>query len=150
MSLDAWSAPSVVAQTSAEDLLRGMASGLNRERGLDTEAWPLVVFGGLALVGGGLLGYRTWRRRAARRRGNGPGQQLLFQELCRAHKLDLPARRLLLRLARSQRVAQPARLFLEPERFLADRLGGALRARRTEIEALRERLFGEPAAETRT
>ena len=65
----------------------------------------------------------------------------LFAELCKAHGLDRQARQLLQSIARQQRLAHPARLFLEPERLNPTSLTGPLAARRSEIEALRRRLF---------
>src|SRR5262245_57072401 len=41
----------------------------------------------------------------------------LFQALCNAHGLEPSQRRLLKRLARHHGLAQPARIFLEPDRF---------------------------------
>ena len=50
----------------------------------------------------------------------------LFRELCQVHHLDFKQRRTLRRLARSQRLAHPARLFLEPDRFDVNRLSPVL------------------------
>jgi len=72
------------------------------------------------------------------RRFNNPRQ--LFKQLCRAHELDRPSRRLLRRLARHHGMKQPALLFLEPERFRG-RLDGKLVSERGNIQALRNRLF---------
>jgi len=68
----------------------------------------------------------------------------LFRALCRAHGLDRASRRLLDQLARQQRLSDPARLFLEPERFEAENLGASLKPRRKQFVALRDRLFAEP------
>ena len=66
----------------------------------------------------------------------------LFSELCKAHELDRTSRRLLRSLASWHRLAAPARLFVEPERFDAASLGQPLRVRQAELERLRDRLFG--------
>jgi len=46
-------------------------------------------------------------------------------------------------LARSQRLSEPARVFLEPDRFDAAPFSGALR-RRAQLEHLKAKLFAEP------
>ena len=68
----------------------------------------------------------------------------LFRELCRAHRLSWATRRLLRQLARSQRLSQPARLFVEPERFDPTRLHPMLASRRDQVEDLHNQLFGRP------
>jgi hypothetical protein len=73
----------------------------------------------------------------------------LFRALCRAHRLDLGSRRLLDRLARQQRLADPARLFLEPERFELNNLGPTLKSQQARFVTLRDRLFTEPSAASR-
>lgn len=76
----------------------------------------------------------------------------LFRALCRAHGLDRASRRLLDQLARQQRLSDPARLFLEPERFEAVNLGASLKPRRHQFVALRDHIFAEtelPANERR-
>jgi hypothetical protein len=67
----------------------------------------------------------------------------LFQELCRAHRLDFANRQLLKRLARAAGVKQPARLFLEPQRFEPRNLPKDLQEKWPIIESLRSRLFGQ-------
>jgi hypothetical protein len=72
------------------------------------------------------------------------GPLRLFLALCKAHNLRWSERWLLWRLARAQRLKEPARLFLEPQRFdIADprRLspGEAARLRR-----IRDQLFSGP------
>jgi hypothetical protein len=81
-------------------------------------------------------------RRAALRESRGYRHpRRLFAELCRAHQLDPARRKLLERLAAEQKLSQPSLLFLDPDRFQADRLGPSLAAEREEIERLREQLF---------
>jgi hypothetical protein len=66
----------------------------------------------------------------------------LMTELCRGHELDQVSRRLLRSLATWHRLAQPARLFVEPQWFDAASLSEPLRMRQAELERLRDRLFG--------
>jgi hypothetical protein len=70
----------------------------------------------------------------------------LFRELCKAHNLDLANRRLLRRIARAAGLRQPARLFLEPQRFEPTTLPQALRSQWPAIEALRAKLFAQTGA----
>ena len=65
----------------------------------------------------------------------------LFCGLCRLHGLDRGARRLLKQVVEHYRLAQPARLFTEPQWLDPARLRGPLQARAAELTALRERLF---------
>jgi hypothetical protein len=74
----------------------------------------------------------------------------LFFEICRAHRLTWFERRLLWRLARSQKLADPARLFLSPECFEIGSLTVALRSRAEELRKLSERIFLEPLEEKKS
>ena len=65
----------------------------------------------------------------------------LFASLCRAHRLGWREVWLLWRLARLGRLAEPARVFLEPERFEPGGLPAPLRGHHARLESLRERLF---------
>ena len=67
----------------------------------------------------------------------------LFQALCTEHELEPGQRRLLKRLARYHGLAQPARIFLEPERFDPTSLGVGFSEMKDELIELRERLFAE-------
>jgi len=77
-----------------------------------------------------------------RRARSSPGR--LFLSLCTAHRLRWREYWWLWRLARSQRLRDPARLFLEPERWEAAGLSPALRVHASQLTRLRERLFAEP------
>jgi hypothetical protein len=77
-----------------------------------------------------------------RERASFENPKALFAELCRAHQLDRASRHLLWQFARSQQLAQPAQLFVEPDRFQLERLPEKWRKRRSDLMALRERLFG--------
>lgn len=65
----------------------------------------------------------------------------LFAELCAAHELNHRERRLLRRLAGSEGLESPGRMFIEPERFDVSRIPESLSKRRDEVFALRDRLF---------
>lgn len=65
----------------------------------------------------------------------------LFRELCRAHGLDRASRNLLAQLALRHDLTDPARLFLEPERFDMARLGPGWQDKVGLLDSLRARLF---------
>ena len=67
----------------------------------------------------------------------------LFLSLCKAHGLRWSQWWLLWRVARRQRLRDPARLFLEPKRLEPTRLGASLRSRANELRRLREKLFAD-------
>ncbi|HTN75123.1 MAG TPA: hypothetical protein VL096_07750 [Pirellulaceae bacterium] len=68
--------------------------------------------------------------------------QRLFRELCKAHGLEHKKRRVLKRLAVAHQLASPAQLFVEPERFDVGHLNADWQAQRSELEALRDLIFG--------
>ncbi|MDA1054263.1 MAG: hypothetical protein O3C40_27780 [Planctomycetota bacterium] len=76
-----------------------------------------------------------------REQRNADSPQALFAELCRAHELDWANQQLLRALANAHRLPSPAQLFVEPERFNVESLGSIFENRRTQIVALRSRLF---------
>ena len=92
-----------------------------------------------AAVGIWLLS-RWMSRNDTTRTYNSP--RALFRDLSKAHGLDFSSRRLLMRLSRWQRLAQPARLFLEPDRFLAANVGPFLSSQQPRLDAIRDRVFG--------
>ncbi|NQU23718.1 MAG: hypothetical protein HQ567_20745 [Candidatus Nealsonbacteria bacterium] len=65
----------------------------------------------------------------------------LFLALCKAHGLRWSECWLLWRVARSQRLRDPTRLFLEPERFAPAQLGPRFRMRAGRLKLLYERLY---------
>jgi len=65
----------------------------------------------------------------------------LFYGLCKVHGLDSAARRLLKRVVRFHRLAQPGRLFVEPKWLDPANLGPSFRPQAAELERLRNRLF---------
>jgi hypothetical protein len=67
----------------------------------------------------------------------------LFLSLCRAHKLKYSEYWLLWQVAKFQHLTDPARLFLEPERFDGSRLSQALKPQTEQLKFLRNRLFAD-------
>jgi len=75
-----------------------------------------------------------------------PGR--LFLALCRAHRLPWRDAWLLWRMARWNELEDPARLFLEPERFDPQGLSRPLTRHAPRLQSLRARLFaGLPEAD---
>ena len=102
---------------------------------------PSMAVAVLAIVTGIVLGFWLWARVAERReqsRGANRPWRLLWS-LARAHGLRGPEIWCLWRLARYQRLTDPARLFLEPERLSAEQAGQI--AKPELLESLRVRLF---------
>jgi hypothetical protein len=88
------------------------------------------------------------------RRGAYAGPTRLFLSLCRAHRLQWREAWWLWQLARFQRLRDPARLFLEPQRWDAASLSPSLLARQRQLIRVRDRVFaespgGKPQEETR-
>lgn len=83
----------------------------------------------------------SWQSRgpARSRACNSPTR--LFWSLCRAHGLPWRDRLVLWQISRCQRMADPARLFLEPQRFEAANLNTSLRQQSERIKRLGQRLF---------
>lgn len=103
------------------------------------------VWVGLLVLSGIVLGFwllsRLKDRQESFRRVNSPRK--LFRELCKAHGLKFFQRRLLKQVARWQRLARPAKLFLEPERLETRNLSSRLRARQVALAAISKKLFAE-------
>lgn len=98
--------------------------------------WLSGAVGALLVVGiAARFGYRAMQRH---RHHSHPA---LFCGLCDAHQLDRDSRRLLTQVARFHRMAQPARLFTEPEWLDPGNVSGALLVQSEELIALRNRLF---------
>jgi len=134
---------SIVAQA---DPLRGMQErfgGPQSRFELDDLVTGLLLLGACSL---GIFLLSRFANQDRRRSFNRP--RALFRELCKAHGLDFASRRLLARLARSQKLKHPARLFLEPARFEPPNLSPELAAKAAELRALRDRLFREEVRRT--
>lgn len=91
----------------------------------------------IALIVAAAVAFVVWRQLRDRREMTNS----LFDGLCGAHELTRRERRLLDRLARCQRLAEPARLFLEPERWDPNHLPGELAAEAETLALLKTRLF---------
>jgi hypothetical protein len=72
------------------------------------------------------------------------GPRRLFLSLCTAHELRWSDRWLLWRLAVARRLKDPARVFLEPQRFEEAGLPRSLRVRAVRLRQLRDGLFAQP------
>jgi hypothetical protein len=79
------------------------------------------------------VGLKRWR----------VGPSGLFSSLCRVHKLKWSDRWLLWHLAGYYRMADPSRVFVEPERFDPQGLPPHLAGRAARLSELRENLFYE-------
>ena len=85
----------------------------------------------------------NWQEQGHKR----PSPTRLFVEVCHAHRLNWRDGWLLWRLAKSQRLSDPARVFLEPDRFDPIQLVGTLRFHAARLAALREKLFASSTEE---
>jgi len=127
----------LLAQSSRlEHLSRGFRGNRVRLDSEDLMVGLLVLAVLILLVWSATVVY-GWISQLRRR----PGPNRLFLRLCRAHRLRIGESVLLWKLARAQRLRDPARLFLEPERYEPAHLGTALRDQAEQLAALRDRLF---------
>ena len=106
----------------------------------------VTLLGVLAIVAA--LGWLITRYLKLREKRHASSAQHLFVELCRAHQLDWPSRQLIQSLAKAHGLTNPARIFVEPHRFNADKLGPAFANCETRLTELRRQLFAE-STETR-
>ncbi len=130
----------VFAQRSPMENLADYFRGPRTQLRASDALYLLLGFGGLILLAWLLSLLMNWQERGCRR----PSPLRLFLALCRAHRLAWTDRWLLWRLARSQGLPEPARVFLEPERFDPTHLAGAFGRSRARLEQLREKLFAQP------
>jgi hypothetical protein len=101
--------------------------------------YGLIIIVGVVVV---LVIFSMLINRGRRRRGYSSPREL-FLSLCRAHKLKWSECWLMWRLARSQHLTDPARLFLEPQRFESARLSLAVGPRAAQLKSIRDRLFAQ-------
>ena len=110
-----------------------------RIRGDSLDLWdilPIVIT--ITLVAGAIwlltrfLGRPTQPFRSPKR---------LFQELCRAHKLDHASVRLLLQLAAANKIRDAAKLFIKPELFDSESVRKHLPNSAEQLTQLRGQLF---------
>ncbi len=122
-----------------QEVLNGLSRRFQRG-GADVSVSHIVVLVVLALVAVGV--WWAVGHVGARREGHSyHSAPRLFRELCRVHELDWTSRRLLRQLARAHPLAPPARVFVEPRWFDAPHLPPDLQAARSQLAALKARLF---------
>lgn len=122
---------------------RYMQMGRRFRRGGSTiDAADLVTMLGIIAVVAAIA-WLIVRYIKLREKRNTSSAQHLFHELCRAHQLDWPSRKLLQSLAKAHGLANPARMFVEPHRFNADKIGPAFANSRRRLAELRQQLFAE-------
>ena len=121
--------------------LEGFTRGFRRRQETPVELGDVML--GLAIVVGFVALLVLLSRAIERRQRAGPTNSRLglFFSLCKAHGLAWSEWRLLWRLARRQRLRDPARLFVEPQAFEPANLGPSLRPQAAEIRAIGKRLF---------
>jgi hypothetical protein len=139
-----WRSPALpfAGHNGVDELAARMSDGFRSDR-TSVDIGTIVAL----LAGAAGIGFLLWivahlvggyDRRAT---FNSPRK--LFLRLCRAHRLTWRDTWLLWRLARSQRLGDPARLFLEPERFDPSDLAPGLRRHAERLQSLRDRLFAD-------
>jgi hypothetical protein len=103
------------------------------------------ILAGLAILIGFAIGVLILSRLAARaeKRRALYSPRALFRQLCDAHGVDRTGRRLLMFVARAQMLADPNRLFIEPDRLDVSLLPQEWQSHRAELAALRVRLGGD-------
>jgi len=85
------------------------------------------------------VAYVVQRFTASRERGRYYSEGRLFQDLCRLHRLDLPATRCLWQLVRKAKLAHAAEVFVRPDLFHAEPTSSRRSAEL--LERLRGKLF---------
>jgi|HubBroStandDraft_6_1064221.scaffolds.fasta_scaffold107807_2 hypothetical protein len=102
--------------------------------------WVLLV-SAVALVGLTIAVFYFWNAlRKARTGGSGSSSKDLFVELCAAHELNRLERTLILQLASTYEMPQPAALFIDP--WTLEQAAAAPGPEAHRYGALRQRLFG--------
>lgn len=122
--------------------LDGIASGFRQRQaanGPGAMLGLLLFFAGLVIVF--WLVARTSDRYERPRATNSPWR--LFFSLAKVHRLRWSEIWILWTVARRQRLADPARLFLEPERLSQAQQGAASSSRSQTLHSLSKRLFAE-------
>ncbi len=119
----------------------GIRSGFRGRRfDLNDAALALMVLAGVVLV----LWALSYLLKFQDEQTAFTSPTMLFWSLCRAHGLRWSDRWLLWRVARTARMVEPARLFLEPERFEPAQLRPRLRLHAARLSRLAEMLFVDP------
>jgi hypothetical protein len=129
-----------LAPWAQTNLLEPFAREIQQREGRIESGYFLT---GLSVVAALALGVWLLARLLERCDGRRPtdSRWMLFVRLCGAHGLRWRERWLLWRIAREQRLDEPAWLFLDPRRLEAA-AGGPFQGRSaSQLEALRRRLF---------
>ena len=115
-----------------------LAEGLYRSHGWGQYVMLLAAVAAVALAIGGFYFWNTYRKPRANAEEASPED--LFTELCNAHELSRTEQTLIVQLARTFELPQPAILFVEPWPF--DRATEAGDENATRYSMLRQKLFG--------
>jgi hypothetical protein len=100
----------------------------------------MLLSGGIVLIVAAVLVWNRFTRRAQRTFTCNSSSRL-FRELCRVHRLNGAARRLLKSLAAARGLENPALVFVKPECFEPADLPPQLAASAAELRQLFQRLF---------
>lgn len=129
--------------TDLESFFRGLGSQFSGKRARVGWSDALIILGVIAVVGLAASLLSRYLAKTEHARLNSP--RALFRELCRLHGLKFRERQAMRRLARFHRLAHPARLFLEPDRFGAALEHPLLQMHARQLSLIRERLFASTA-----
>jgi hypothetical protein len=122
-----------------QEVLNGLSRRF-QSGGAEVSVLHIVVLAVLVLVAAGV--WWAVSHFGAQREGHSyVSARRLFRDLCLAHELDWPSRRLLRQLARARNPAHPAQVFVKPNWFDAPQLPEELQAFRSQLAALKARLF---------
>jgi hypothetical protein len=127
----------LLGQTAPYADREGPARGGAEGSGWGDFVWAVL---GVAALAGAVWLTRWVIRRAPAAPAHDPNR--LFAGLCQAHGLNRSDRRMLRRLARSRGLADPARLFVEPQFFEVPSSDPTLGSQAGCLNELRQRLFG--------
>jgi hypothetical protein len=126
----------LLAQVSREDFGRGFRGATSQLSWTD-----ILPYAAAAILAGLGFAVYQWIKKRNDMTESCDDPHKLFRELCAAHRLDRPSRRLLSLLARTWQFPQPAQVFLTPTAFEPERLPPVLQKKAAELNQLRERLF---------
>jgi hypothetical protein len=130
----------LLGRNGLDELASRMADGFRGDRARwDSTTLIAMVAGTTAIILLLWIVSRYVGRQDRRTVHQSPGK--LFLRLCSAHRLTWTETWLLWRLARWRRLGDPARLFLEPERFDTRDLAPVLARHTPRIQSLCVRLF---------
>ncbi len=120
--------------------------GRRFRRGGNGIEWTDLFLPAAIVIGVVGIAWLTTQYLKYRERRQTTSPNVLFAELCKAHKLDWASQQLLRSLANAAHVPTPAHLFVDKSQFDIDQLGNRFKNKRTQIVALRDKLFAEGLA----